>query len=69
MNFAVFCSGHGTNLQAIIDAAKKRRISAKLAHVVIVDLIRTLEAGFGEKAAQIAVIILHRLHATAFLNL
>ncbi|MDD4879390.1 MAG: phosphoribosylglycinamide formyltransferase [Candidatus Omnitrophica bacterium] len=34
MNFAVFCSGHGTNLQAIIDAAKKRRISAKLALVV-----------------------------------
>ena len=34
MNFAVFCSGQGTNLQAIIDAAKKRRISAKLALVV-----------------------------------
>ncbi|MFA5339433.1 MAG: phosphoribosylglycinamide formyltransferase [Candidatus Omnitrophota bacterium] len=34
MNFAVFCSGHGTNLQAIIDASKKRRISAKLALVV-----------------------------------
>ncbi len=34
MNFAVFCSGQGTNLQAIIDAAKKRRVSAKLALVV-----------------------------------
>ncbi|MDD5073045.1 MAG: phosphoribosylglycinamide formyltransferase [Candidatus Omnitrophica bacterium] len=34
MNFAVFCSGHGTNLQAVIDASKKRRISAKLALVV-----------------------------------
>ena len=34
VNLAVFCSGQGTNLQAIIDAAKKRRISAKLALVV-----------------------------------
>src|SRR3989338_4520518 len=34
MNFAVFCSGQGTNLQAIIDAAKKNRIKAKLALVV-----------------------------------
>lgn len=34
MNFAVFCSGHGTNLQAIIDAVKKRRIRARLSLVV-----------------------------------
>ena len=34
VNFAVFCSGQGTNLQAMIDAAKKKRISAKLALVV-----------------------------------
>jgi phosphoribosylglycinamide formyltransferase-1 len=34
MNFAVFCSGQGTNLQAIINAAKKKRISARLALVV-----------------------------------
>lgn len=34
MNFAVFCSGHGTNLQAIIDAVKKRRIKARLSLVV-----------------------------------
>lgn len=34
MNFAVFCSGQGTNLQAIIDAVKKKRIKAKLALVV-----------------------------------
>ncbi len=34
MNFAVFCSGQGSNLQAIIDAAKKNRIKAKLALVV-----------------------------------
>lgn len=34
MNFAVFCSGQGTNLQAIIDAAKKNRIRAKLALVI-----------------------------------
>ena len=34
MNFAVFCSGQGTNLQAIIDAARKNRIKAKLALVV-----------------------------------
>lgn len=37
MNFAVFCSGQGTNLQAIIDAAKKNRIKAKLALVVCDD--------------------------------
>lgn len=34
MNFAVFCSGHGTNLQAIIDAVKRKRIKARLALVV-----------------------------------
>jgi len=34
MNFAVFCSGHGTNLQAIIDAVKKGRIGARLSLVV-----------------------------------
>ncbi|MFA5334111.1 MAG: phosphoribosylglycinamide formyltransferase [Candidatus Omnitrophota bacterium] len=34
MNFAVFCSGHGTNLQAIIDASRRGRIKAKLALVV-----------------------------------
>lgn len=34
MNFAVFCSGHGTNLQAIIDACRKGRLTAKLALVV-----------------------------------
>ncbi len=34
MNFAVFCSGQGTNLQAIIDAARKGRIKARLALVV-----------------------------------
>ncbi len=34
MNFAVFCSGQGTNLQAIIDAVKTKRIKAKLALVV-----------------------------------
>lgn len=34
MNFAVFCSGQGTNLQAIIDAVKRKRIKANLALVV-----------------------------------
>lgn len=34
MNFAVFCSGQGTNLQAIIDAERKGRIKARLALVV-----------------------------------
>lgn len=34
MNFAVFCSGQGTNLQAIIDAVRKKRIKADLALVV-----------------------------------
>lgn len=34
MNFAVFCSGHGTNLQAIIDAVRKKRIRARLSLVV-----------------------------------
>lgn len=33
-NFAVFCSGQGTNLQAIIDAVKNNRIKANLALVV-----------------------------------
>lgn len=34
MNFAVFVSGHGSNLQAIIDAVKSGRIKARLALVV-----------------------------------
>lgn len=34
MNFAVFCSGQGTNLQAIIDAVKQKRLTARLALVV-----------------------------------
>jgi len=34
MNFAVFCSGQGTNLQAIIDAARKKRVKSKPALVV-----------------------------------
>lgn len=33
-NIAVFCSGNGTNLQAIIDAAKRGYIEANLALVV-----------------------------------
>lgn len=37
MNFAVFCSGQGTNLQAIIDACQKNRVKAKLALVVCDD--------------------------------
>ena len=34
MNIAVFCSGRGTNLQAIIDEMKSGRIRAKIALVV-----------------------------------
>lgn len=34
MNIAVFCSGQGTNLQAVIDAVKKRQIKANLSLVV-----------------------------------
>ncbi len=34
MNFAVFASGHGSNLQAIIDALKKKKIKTRLALVV-----------------------------------
>jgi phosphoribosylglycinamide formyltransferase-1 len=34
MNFAVFCSGQGTNLQAMRDAARKKRLAAKPALVV-----------------------------------
>lgn len=34
MKFAVFASGHGTNLQAIIDAVKKGKIKAQLALVI-----------------------------------
>ncbi len=33
-NIAVFCSGQGTNLQAIIDAVKSKRIKANLSLVV-----------------------------------
>lgn len=34
INIAVFCSGQGTNLQAIIDAVKKKKIRANLSLVV-----------------------------------
>ncbi|MDD5044920.1 MAG: phosphoribosylglycinamide formyltransferase [Candidatus Omnitrophica bacterium] len=34
MNIAVFCSGNGTNLQAIINAIKKGKLAADLALVV-----------------------------------
>lgn len=34
MNFAVLASGYGSNLQAIIDACKKKKISAKLKLVI-----------------------------------
>lgn len=34
MNFAVFVSGHGSNLQALIDACRSGRIPARLALVV-----------------------------------
>lgn len=34
MRFAVFVSGYGSNLQAIIDAVKKKKITAELALVV-----------------------------------
>jgi phosphoribosylglycinamide formyltransferase 1 len=34
VNFAVFCSGQGTNLQAIINASKKKRVKSELALVV-----------------------------------
>jgi phosphoribosylglycinamide formyltransferase-1 len=34
MNIAVFCSGKGTNLQAIIDAVKRGKIKANLALVI-----------------------------------
>jgi phosphoribosylglycinamide formyltransferase-1 len=34
MNIAVFCSGKGTNLQAIIDAAKAGKIKARIALVI-----------------------------------
>ena len=34
MNIAILCSGGGTNLQAIIDAAKKGYIPARIALVV-----------------------------------
>lgn len=33
-NIAVFCSGNGTNLQAIIDAVKKKKLKARIALVV-----------------------------------
>jgi len=33
-NIAVFCSGHGSNLQAIINAVKKGKIKARIALVV-----------------------------------
>ena len=34
MNIAVFCSGNGTNFQAIVDAAKKGQIKANVALMV-----------------------------------
>jgi phosphoribosylglycinamide formyltransferase 1 len=34
MNIAVFCSGNGTNLQAIIDSVKKGYIKADIKLVV-----------------------------------
>jgi phosphoribosylglycinamide formyltransferase-1 len=34
MNFAVLASGHGSNLQAIIDATQKKKIKAKLKLVI-----------------------------------
>lgn len=33
-NIAVFCSGKGTNLQAIIDAIKRKKLSANIAFVL-----------------------------------
>jgi len=49
MNFAVFCSGQGTNLQAIIDAVKKRRVRAKLA-LVVCDNPKALAIGRARRA-------------------
>lgn len=34
MNIAIFCSGNGTNLQAIIDSVKKGHIKARIAFVL-----------------------------------
>lgn len=50
MNIAVFCSGKGTNLQAIIDAIKQGKIKANLSLVVSDNpdayaLVRAKEAG------------------------
>ncbi|MCM8784097.1 MAG: phosphoribosylglycinamide formyltransferase [Candidatus Omnitrophica bacterium] len=50
MNIAVFCSGKGTNLQAIIDAVKQGQIKANLSLVVSDNkdayaLVRAKEAG------------------------
>ena len=50
MNIAVFCSGKGTNLQAIIDAVKRGEIKANLSLVVSDNkdayaLVRAKQAG------------------------
>lgn len=34
MNIAVFCSGKGTNLQAVIDAIKQKRLKARISFVL-----------------------------------
>ena len=34
MNIAVFCSGNGSNFQAIVDAAKKKAIDANIVVMV-----------------------------------
>lgn len=56
MNFAVFVSGHGSNLQAIIDAVRKRRIKGKIG-VVISDNPQAYALERSQKAGIKSVII------------
>ena len=54
---AVFCSGQGTNLQAIIDAIRKKRLKATL-ELVVSDRKRAFALARAERAG-IETIVLH----------
>ncbi|MCK5305874.1 MAG: phosphoribosylglycinamide formyltransferase [Candidatus Omnitrophica bacterium] len=56
MNIAVFCSGKGTNLQAIIDAVKSKKVKAGI-KLVIADKKNALSLVKAEKAGIKAIFI------------
>jgi phosphoribosylglycinamide formyltransferase 1 len=60
MRFAVFVSGHGSNLQAIIDAVKKRELKAELA--LVFSNKRNVFALKRAEAAGIKTLVLEKKH-------